>query len=107
MANDEDDSREQGIEFGALAEELENETYPLSHDQLLEKYGDRELELANGQTKLHEVLESENETEYEDAESVRQAIFTMVGGDAVGRKGYSDRGGNSPGIDSDEEEESI
>jgi CII-binding regulator of phage lambda lysogenization HflD len=102
MTNEDADSREQGIEFGALAEDLESETYPLSHERLLEQYGDRELELADGETSLGEVLEAENETEYEDAESVRQAIFMMVGGDAVGREEYSDRGGNSGDMESDE-----
>lgn len=102
MTNEDVDSREQGIEFGALAEDLENETYPLSHEQLLAEYGDRELELTDGETTVSEVLQAENETEYEDAESVRQAIFTMVGDDAIGREGYSDRGGDSSEIDSDE-----
>lgn len=92
MATDDGGSREQGIEFGSLAEELEGETYPLPHDDLLDRYGDRELELADGRTTVDEVLGPENETEYEDAESVRQAIFTMVGDRAIGRAGYSDRG---------------
>lgn len=106
MEND-DESREQGIEFGALAEDLEEERYPISHADLLTRYGDRELELAGGETKVREVLHPENESEYEDAESVRQAIFTMVGSDAVGREGYSDRGGDSEGIDSRDTEESV
>lgn len=99
-----DDSREQGIEFGALAEELEEETYPVSHAELLERYGDRELELASGRTAVEEVLRPEQETDYEDAESVRQAIFNMVGDQAVGREGYSDRGGRSADVDAGEEE---
>lgn len=107
MTSDESDSREQGIEFGELSEDLENETYPISHDELLERYGDRELELASGETQLRAVLEPENETEYEDARSVRQAIFTMVGDQAVGREGYSDRGGESEGTDSSEDDVSI
>lgn len=106
MGNDEE-SREQGIEFGALAEDLEEESYPISHAEVLERYGDRELELANGVTEVREVLQPENEAEYEDADSVRQAIFNMVGDDAVGRKGYSDRGAEEANIDSDDKEESI
>lgn len=92
MATDDGESREQGIEFGPFAEALEGETYPLSHDDLLDRYGDRELGLSDGRTTVDEVLEPENETEYEDAESVRQAVFTMVGDRAIGRAGYSDRG---------------
>ncbi|AEN05728.1 hypothetical protein [Halolamina sp.] len=107
METDDDESREQGIEFGALAEDLEEETYPISHAELLGRYGDRQLELASGTTMLREVLQPENESEYEDAESVRQAIFMMVGDGAVGREGYSDRGGKSEDIESGETEESV
>jgi hypothetical protein len=107
MSNDSADSREQGIEFGPLAEELENESYPLSHEELLDRYGDRELELIDRSTVLREVLGPENEQEYEDAEGVRQAIFNMVGDGAIGREGYSDRGGNSPEIDDSDGDESV
>lgn len=107
MASEEEDSREQGIEFGTLAEDLENESYPLSQDELLDRYGDRELRFADGRTTVDEVLEPENETEYEDAEGVRQAIFSMVGEGAIGRKGYTDRGGNTPKVDPTDEDESA
>lgn len=106
MGTDED-SREQGIEFGALAEDLEDESYPITHTELLDRYGDRELELASGEATLREVLQSENEAEYEDAESVRQAIFMMVSDDAIGREGYTDRGGQSDDIESADTDESA
>ncbi|NUE03565.1 hypothetical protein HUB97_13835 [Halorubraceae archaeon YAN] len=107
MSEDSVDSREQGIEFGSLAEELEDESYPLSHDELLSRHGDRELELADSSTSLRDILGPENEQEYEDAESVRQAIFSMVGDDAVGRKGYSDRGGTATETDEEKTDESF
>lgn len=101
MVSDTDDTREHGIEFGGLASDLEDESYPLSHETLLSRYGDRELGLSGEQVTLREILSPEQEQEYEDAESVRQAVFTMVGDDAVGREGYSDRGGSgSDGNDS-------
>ena len=102
MGDDTDDSREMGIEFGSLAEDLESQEYPISHDDLLEKYGDRELELQSGTVTLGELLGPENEAEYEDADAVRQAIFNMVGDEAVGRKGYSDRGGEAQAADDDQ-----
>ncbi len=95
------DSREQGIEFGSLAEELENESYPISHEELLSRYGDHEIKFIDEHTPLHTILGPENERQYEDAEGVRQAVFSMVSEDAVGREGYSDRGGN-PSEDEDE-----
>lgn len=95
MATESDDTREHGIEFGDLPDDLEEESYPLSHEALLDRYGDRELGVADDRVALREVLLSESDQEYEDPESVRQAILNMVGEEAVGREGYSDRGGNS------------
>ena len=43
-----DKSREQGVEFGSFAEELENEEYPIDKSELLETYGDREIKLQDG-----------------------------------------------------------
>lgn len=104
--SDSDDTREQGIEFGSLAEDLEDESYPLSQEALLDRYGDYEIGLGDEQVPLREVLAPEEEREYEDVESVRQAVFNMVGSEAVGRKGYSDRGGNATddGDESDDAE---
>lgn len=107
MTSDDDDSREQGIEFGDLADELEGASFPISHEALLDKYGDHELTLVDDQVTLREALGPEQEREYEDAESVRQAVFTMVGGDAVGRQGYSDRGGTASDTDDTTEKDSV
>lgn len=97
------ESREQGIEFGPLAEALENESYPMKMAAVLETYGEHELELEDGSTTVGKVLSEEREREFEDAEEVRQAIFNMVGAAAVGRRGYSDRGGETPEKDADDE----
>lgn len=107
MATDSDDTREHGIEFGDLPDDLEGESYPLSHETLLERYGDRELGVADDQVALAEVLLPESEQEYEDVESVRQAILNMVGDEAVGREGYSDRGGNTEETDDSSENQSF
>lgn len=111
MTDDSGDSREQGIEFGPLAEELEEEQYPLTHDDLLDRHGDRVLELVDGSATLREVLapgdEGENEREYEDEESVRNAVFSMVGDGAIGREDYTDRGGDGAEMEATEETDSI
>ncbi|MGB9955662.1 MULTISPECIES: DUF5789 family protein [Haloferax] len=107
MTNDSDDTREQGIEFGALIGDLEDESYPLSHETLLSRYGDREPGLFDTQVPLREVLSPEQEREYEDVESVRQAVFNMVGDEAIGREKYSDRGGNATEDDDSTESESF
>jgi hypothetical protein len=99
------DTREQGIEFGPLAEEPENEYYPMAKAELLERHGDETLEFSSGDSKLREVLDTDSEREFEDADSVRQSIFAMVEDDAVGREEYSDRGGSTPDDAVDDEEE--
>jgi len=49
MTDQNDDSREQGVEFGPLADELEDEEYPMDLETLLERYGDHELGLGTTQ----------------------------------------------------------
>jgi hypothetical protein len=97
------DNREQGIEFGPLADDLEDESYPMTRETVLDRYGDREIELEDGSTTVGEILSEEQEGEFEDADAIRQAIFNMVGAAAVGRQAYSDRGGETPGKDQDDE----
>lgn len=98
-----DESREQGVEFGSLADELENEEYPIEKSELLETYGDREIELQDGEQTLQEVLDPLGETTFESAEDVVQSVIGMVSDDAIGRKNYSDRGGQALEGSSDEE----
>jgi hypothetical protein len=99
-----EDSREQGVEFGSLAEELEAETYPIEKEELLDRYGDRELVLEDDTTTLEEVLEPLGQDEFESADDVRQSVLTMVSDEAIGRKDYSDRGGET---DTEEDQESV
>lgn len=101
-----DDTREQGVEFGDLVEDLQSEEFPLSKDDLLETYGDREIVMEDDTTTLRELIEPLGQDEFDDADGVKQAVMNMSGDEAIGRKGYSDRGGQ--GDDSgDEENESI
>jgi hypothetical protein len=96
-----DDTRELGIEFGELKEKLESHEYPTTDDELLESYGDFELQLPGGSATLQEVLgEHQSESEggngirYETPDDVYQSINNMIGSEAVGREDYSDRGGS-------------
>lgn len=98
-----DDTREHGIEFGPLKEQLATHDYPATGDELLDAYGDFELELPGGSETLREILgkresesggEENDDITYESAEEVHQSIRNMVGSDAVGRENYSDRGGS-------------
>ncbi|WP_435346357.1 DUF5789 family protein [Haloarchaeobius sp. HRN-SO-5] len=95
------DEREQGVDFGDVQDELESETYPLSTDELVEKYGDRELSHANGTVTLGEVVEPLDE-DYRSYDEVKRAVLTMVGEEAEGRTGYTDRGQNATAEDYDQ-----
>lgn len=92
--------KEMGVEFGSLADELSEEEYPLSKDDIVEKYGDHEVTISDGTKTVEEVLAGRGDEEFESASGVQQSILNMVGSDAVGRQRYSDRG-----IEDDSEED--
>jgi hypothetical protein len=99
-----DASREQGIEFGHLYQALEDHDYPTTRDELVAEYGDHELDTGGGSESFATVLKQlgdetggdetgDDQTyQFESAEEVRQAVFNLIGSEAVGRQEYSDRG---------------
>ena len=95
-------SREMGVDIGPLADELEEHSYPTTSEELVSEYGDYEIEMSGSTQTLSDVLGGEElaDQEYQSAEDVRQMILNMVGDEAVGREGYSDRGTD---VDQDEE----
>lgn len=98
------DSRELGVEFGDLAADLDDHSYPTTVGELVEEFGDREIELSGGEESFREVLDpytDEPDQQFTDAGEVRQAVLNMVGEGAVGEAGYSDRGVDSEGDDTD------
>lgn len=101
------DNRDRGVEFGALADDLADASYPMSTSELLEQYGDRELEHASGSVSLREVLPAELDREFEGVEDVHDAVLNMIGEAAVGREGYSDRGAGIAEQEENGDEESF
>lgn len=103
------ESREHGVDFGSLREKLESHEYPTTLEELLAAYGDAKLDLSDSSTTLREILgeqsESTGEQRFESAEEVQQSVFNMVGEGAIGRKGYSDRGGETPDDSTDSDED--
>ncbi|NEU58871.1 hypothetical protein [Halorussus sp. MSC15.2] len=103
MSESGDDDRTLGLDFSNIEDDLENEEYPISADELLERYGDREIGMSDGSESFREVLVTGGDEEFESADEVRQTVLNRVGSEAVGRKGYTDRGaGSAEGEDSDE-----
>ncbi len=92
-----EDTRELGVDIGSLESDLESHEYPTTADELIEEYGDHEIELPGGTTTVEEVLSTQSEQEFESADGVKQRILNDVGAEAVGREGYSDRGGSNEG----------
>jgi hypothetical protein len=92
-----------GVAFGALSDDLERQTYPVARATVVERYGDRELDIEEGSVTVRELLAPLEDTTYASAGAVRRALVSMVGADAVGRTGYSDRAGTSQGVDRDQQ----
>ena len=84
-------SREQGIEFGPLAENLTTHEYPTTCADLLDVYGDETLQLPNGAQPLRDVLDPLQAEEFDSAKEVRQVVIGLVNKKAIGRERYSDR----------------
>ncbi|WP_226021373.1 DUF5789 family protein [Halomicrobium salinisoli] len=92
-----EDTRELGVDIGSLDSALESHEYPTTVDELIEEFGDHEIELPGGETTVEEVLDTQSGEEFESADGVKQRILNDVGAEAVGREGYSDRGGSDEG----------
>lgn len=98
----ESDDRELGVELGDLEDDLESADYPMDSEELMDRFGDRELDLQGGSETLRETLATGGEETFESAEEVEQAILNRVSSEAVGRENYSDRGSGTEGENTDE-----
>ncbi len=105
----ENESREQGIEFGDLKEKIDEIDYPITNRELVDQYGDETLGFPDGERPLRETLDPlPDDQEYEEPFEVEQSVMNMVGSDAVGREGYSDRGvSNDTELEEADENESV
>lgn len=72
-------------------------TFPTTTTELIDEQGETRLELPNGAVTLGEVLGRLPGHELETAEDARLTIYSALGEDAIGRKGYSDRDPRCPG----------
>lgn len=102
-----DRTREIDIDFGPLAQHLEDHTYPATNDELVDAYGESVLTFQNGEQTLQEVFEPMATESFDSPEDARLTIFNRVNEQAIGRKGYSDRDPPALGEESDHQGESF
>ena len=88
---DENDDREQGIEFGEFDDALGSVDFPIDNADLVERFGDYTLGTAEGEVTVRETLGPLSDRTYGSVEDVHDAVLNMVDDQAVGRENYTDR----------------
>lgn len=83
--------------LASVDEKIDAHSYPASTEELIDEYGDLELEFPNGGETFGDALGRLGETTFEDAEDARLAAYSAVSRDAIGRANYSDRDAPSIG----------
>lgn len=76
---------------------IEDEQYPLTTQEFLDRFGDVELDLADGSERIEDALGRVDDEVYESAHDARLAVWAAVSHQAVGRRFYSDRDPTPPG----------
>lgn len=82
-----------------VAEKFDAHSYPATTEELIDAYGEMELDHPNGTETLGDVLARLGSETFECSEDARFAAYSAVGADAVGRKHYSDRDPTALGED--------
>ena len=67
-----------GDQLNDLDEALETHDYPTTTDELVEAYGDYEIETQSGEKSLDEVLSSTDNQTYDSADDVRSRILGLI-----------------------------
>ncbi|WP_436926593.1 DUF5789 family protein [Halosimplex amylolyticum] len=94
MSEDESD-HEMGVEFGSIESVFDDLSYPVSADELVERYGDEEIERTSADPiAIRDLFEGMGDQTYESDEELRQGMLNMMPAESVGRQRYSDRGGS-------------
>lgn len=78
---------------------FEDESYPTTTRELIDRHGEQTLELAGGSQTVGEVLSVAGDETFESAEEARYAVYAGLGSEAIGRVGYTDRDPDPPGTD--------
>ena len=65
-------------QLGDLDEALETPEYPITTNELVETYGDYEIETQSGTESLEEVLASTDDQTFDSADDVRSRILGLI-----------------------------
>jgi hypothetical protein len=89
--------------LSALDETVGAHSYPATTEEVIDEYGDLELELPNGNETLGTVLSRLDSETFERYEELQMATMNAMSNNAIGRKGYSDRDPSCIGEDGHEQ----
>lgn len=87
----------QVMRLNGTGEAIDAHEYPATSEELIEQYGEQEIEIHDDTETLGEVLGRLGADTYADADDVREALFSALSAGAVGRRFYSDRDPGTPG----------
>lgn len=76
---------------------IDDEQYPLTTAEFVERYGDRTFTLQNGSESVADIVGRQADEVYTSPDEVRMALYNGVSHEAVGRRFYSDRDPTPPG----------
>lgn len=89
---DQDTDKVRSLEVGEVKELFESSTFPTTTENILEEFGDVEIQYPRGSDPLRAILERSGHETYPSRDILELAILNGVRRDAVGRPRYSDRG---------------
>lgn len=88
----EDASKVRSLEMDQIHEIFRSDRLPITTEELLEEFGNCEIQYPRGSERLETVLRTSGAETYETLDQLELAILNGVSRDAVGRPRYSDRG---------------
>ena len=82
------------IEFERSIDGLD---YPTTTETITNEFGGQEIQFQEGSERVDQVIGRFGAETFASADEVRMSLYGALPGDAVGRKGYTDR--DPPGLD--------
>jgi len=86
----------EGVDFTEINPVLDDLSYPITTEELVDRHGDRTLERTNADPVSVAELFGYIDDTFQSDEAVRQMALSQMPRDSEGRTNYSDRGGATP-----------